>query len=370
MSTSASGNSFAINNVRVFDGHGLSSLRTVFVEGGLIATAGGHGEVVDGGGGVLIPGLIDAHVHFDSPENLREFARFGVTTALDMGTNSPTLIDSMRKVPGLTDIRSALSPAFGPSGRELTANTFALSAVVTGPDDAERFVADRAGEGCDYVKIIIEDPAEKGTAALNGETLAALVVAAHAQGFLTIAHASSDAAVQLGINAGVDILTHVPLRSPLTPGQVAAMKSKGIAIVPTLSMMEGIGAKFAMPTQGPGPGIHQAQQSVADILAAGVRIVAGTDANNTPFVPFSPKHGESLHGELQLLVGAGLTPAQALVSATASAAELFRLQDRGTIVPGLRADLVLLGSNPLEDISRTRDIRAVWIEGERVQSSS
>jgi imidazolonepropionase-like amidohydrolase len=242
-------------------------------------------------------------------------------------------------------------------------NTFAPSTVVTGPDDAERFIADRVTEGCDFVKIIIEDPADKGPAALSAETVAALVVAAHAKNFLTIAHASSDAAVQIGIDAGVDILTHVPLRSPISEAQIAQMKAKSIAIVPTLSMMEGIGAKFGMPTDGPGPGIHRAQASVGALYAAGVLVVAGTDANNAPFVPFSPKLGESFHGELALMVGAGLTPAEALRSATADSAELFRLSDRGRIAPGLRADLVLLGSDPTVDIAATRDLRAVWIGG-------
>ncbi|MCU1422147.1 MAG: Amidohydrolase family protein, partial [Microbacteriaceae bacterium] len=132
------------------------------------------------------------------------------------------------------------------------------------------------------------------------------------------------------------------------------------------SMMEGIGAKFGMPTQGPGPGIHTAQGSVGDMLAAGATIVAGTDANNAPFVPFSPVLGESIHGELALLVGAGLTPAQALRSATSLAAELFRLPDRGSIAPGLRADLLLVDGDPTVDIAATRSIRAVWCGGAAV----
>jgi imidazolonepropionase-like amidohydrolase len=357
---------FAIDNVRVFDGEGLTEPRTVYVEDGLIveATEGTAAtEVVDGAGGTLLPGLIDAHVHFDSLDNLAQFAGWGVTTALDMGTSPASLVDALRAVVGLTDIRSANSPASAPGGRPAPMEAADPTRVVTGPGDSDRFVADRVAEGSDFIKIIIEDPADKGPAALTAETIAALVASAHAAGLLTIAHASSDAAVQLGIDAGVDILTHVPLRSRVTVEQIDAMLAKGIAIVPTLSMMEGIGAKFGMPTQGPGPGIHTAQASVGAMLAAGVTIVAGTDANNAPFVPFNPVLGESIHGELALLVGAGLTPVQALRSATSGAAALFRLPDRGAIAPGLRADLLLVDGDPTADITATRNIRAVWCGG-------
>lgn len=359
---------FAIANVRVFEGQALSAPRTVFIENGLIGEADNFtlstdSSIVDGGGATLLPGFIDAHIHLDSPDNLTQLARWGVTTGLDMGTNPQSLVDSLREVHGLTDIRSALSPASGPGGLQTTMNIFAPSTVVTGPDDAARFIADRVAEGCDFVKIIIEDPAEKGQAALSLETLKALVVEAHISGFLTIAHASSDAAVQLGIDAWVDVLTHVPLRSKVTPEQVEQLVAKGIAVVPTLAMMAGIGAKFGMPTEGQGPGIHTAQASVGEMKAAGVLVVAGTDANNAPAVPFSPKHGESLHDELALLVGAGLTPVEALRSATVLAASLFRLRDRGAIEPGLRADLVLIDGDPTADISVTRNIRQVWVEG-------
>ena len=365
MTEQASTGGFVIDNVRVFDGRALTEPRSVFVRDGRLIDGGDGFERLDGAGGTLLPGLIDAHVHFDSIDNLTTFAQWGVTTALDMGTNPKALVDSMRNGVGVTDIRSALSPASGPGGLQTTMNTFAPSTVVTGPEDAERFIVGRVTEGCDFVKIIIEDPAEKGPAALSAETLGALISAAHTHGFKTIAHASSDAAVQLGIDAGVDFLTHVPLRSRVTTEQIAQMLSKRIAVIPTLSMMVGIAAKFGMPTEGPGPGIHTAQYSVGAMRDAGIQILAGTDANNAPFVPFSPRLGESLHGELELLVAAGLTPVEALRSATVVGAELFDLSDRGRIESGLRADLVLIGGDPTTDITATRNLRHVWVGGVR-----
>jgi imidazolonepropionase-like amidohydrolase len=98
---------------------------------------------------------------------------------------------------------------------------------------------------------------------------------------------------------------------------------------------------------------------VAEMQKAGVRILAGTDSP-APFV----FPGSSLHDELQLLVEAGLTPLQALQSATRSPAEfLHATKDLGTIEQGKFADLVLLDANPLEDIRNTRKIRAVILRG-------
>jgi imidazolonepropionase-like amidohydrolase len=99
---------------------------------------------------------------------------------------------------------------------------------------------------------------------------------------------------------------------------------------------------------------------------AGVPILAGTDANATPAAPASPAFGESLHDELGLLVDAGLTPGEALAAATSVPADRFGLGDRGRIAEGLRADLVLLDADPLEDVSATRRIQGVWCAGVRV----
>jgi len=99
---------------------------------------------------------------------------------------------------------------------------------------------------------------------------------------------------------------------------------------------------------------------------SGVTLLAGTDAGGSiPMVP-----GWSLHDEMQLLVGAGLTPYEALRAATANSGEFFAQHFHagasGTITPGARADLVLLDANPLVDIRNTRRIRAVVLRGELV----
>ena len=87
-------------------------------------------------------------------------------------------------------------------------------------------------------------------------------------------------------------------------------------------------------------------------------LLAGTDPPNATVV-----HGASLHRELELLVQSGLTPTQALTAATQSASEIFRLNERGRIVPGRRADLLLVRGDPTRDITATRDIVHVWRSG-------
>jgi hypothetical protein len=98
-----------------------------------------------------------------------------------------------------------------------------------------------------------------------------------------------------------------------------------------------------------------AEQTVANLKAAQVPVLAGTDAPNP-----GTSHGASIHRELELLVRSGLTPLEALASATSVPATIFHLDDRGMIAPGKRADLLLVRGDPTRDITATRDIVSVW----------
>lgn len=104
-------------------------------------------------------------------------------------------------------------------------------------------------------------------------------------------------------------------------------------------------------------------ENVKAIHAAGIPILAGTDAVGTINANISVPFGLTLHFELENLVEAGLTTVEALRAATELAAQHHRLNDRGRIAPGMRADLILLNSNPLANISNTRDIAKVWVGG-------
>jgi hypothetical protein len=97
------------------------------------------------------------------------------------------------------------------------------------------------------------------------------------------------------------------------------------------------------------------QEAVRMLKARQVPLLAGTDSPNP-----GTAHGVSMHGELELLVGAGMTPVEALTAATSTPAAAFHLDDRGRIAPGKRADLLLVKGDPTTDIKATRDIVSVW----------
>jgi imidazolonepropionase-like amidohydrolase len=106
-------------------------------------------------------------------------------------------------------------------------------------------------------------------------------------------------------------------------------------------------------------------EALRRLARAGVPIVAGTDAP-TP----TQTYGASLHGELEAYVSTGLSPMQALTTATSAPAKAFDLNDRGRIAAGMRADLVLVDGDPTSDILATRHIAMIWKRGMRVERAS
>jgi imidazolonepropionase-like amidohydrolase len=351
------GPALVITRARLFDGTQLIPDSTVVVANGKIAKSAGFPAgtvVVDAAGAVLLPGLIDAHVHLDGPGRLAMLAGFGVTTALDMAS-VPEETAALRGQPATTDIRSAGIPAIAPGSLHSHLPRVGQRGLISGPHEASRFVADRIAEGSDYIKIVIGSP----FADHDQATIDALVTAAHEQGKLVVAHASSTGSVTKALAAGADIVTHAPRDAVLAPAAAAQAAAAGRVVVPTLTAMETILASLAPP----GEDYSNARDSVATLHRAGVPILAGTDANDSPGTPFRVPHGESLHRELELLVDAGLTTVEALHAATSLPARYFGLADRGTIEPGKRGDLLLIDGDPLADIRRTRSIRRIWCGG-------
>jgi imidazolonepropionase-like amidohydrolase len=371
----------AITNVRVFDGERLSEPVTVAVDGETISAVQPAGDArgadeVDGGGGALLPGLIDTHVHADKVSQLETSASWGITTMLDMGNKDLANLETLKHRAGLPTLLSAGNPASAPGSVFVRKMGFAASTAVTGPADAVRFVAERVAEGSDYIKILVEDPKIPGTKALGAETVAALVVAAHEAGLATVAHVVSADTMTTAVRAGADVVTHTALTSDLGPQFRALLGERAVVIIPTLTMMQGvvhaIGGKLLMRALSPFvPAVRlnyrHAKSTVAAFHQAGAAVLAGTDSNDDLSAPYQVPHGESLHEELERLVQAGLTPAEALRGATSLAADIFSLADRGVIAAGRRADLLLVDGDPSRDISATRNIRGVWIGGRRVR---
>ena len=354
----------ALTNVRVFDGRELRGPTAVVIEGGIVGDDSEGARIIDAGGATLLPGLIDAHVHLLNEGHLQQLADFGVTTALDMGAWPPSMVDSLRNRTGMADIRSAGIPATTAGSSHSHLPGWPAEEMVDGAAGAAQFVADRIAEGADYIKLIVDTPGP------DQETLGALVAASHRHGKLTVAHAASTAALDMALRAGVDMITHAPLDRPLTESTTVRILAQKCVMIPTLTMMKGIAdrvaAAAASQPEGPpaaGPSYESARASVSAVHRAGVPILAGTDANAGAGIPFAPRHGESLHDELELLIDAGLSAVEALRAATVLPAQHFGLHDRGVIEPGRRADLVLIDGDPVADIRATRQIRRVWCAG-------
>lgn len=358
----------AITHVKVFDGKALTDERTVVIDNGVISDATPADRTVDGQHGTLLPGFIDSHVHLLSIADLEQGTQWGCTTMLDMGSPAMTLTDSLRHRTGLADIRGSGNPASAPGGMQTTKMGFPPSSAVTGPADAGRFVADRVLEGVDYIKVIVEDPRQIGSAALDVVTIAALVEAAHKASLKVIAHISVLAALMTAADAGVDIITHAPLDAGVDENLALSLAQRGIVSVPTLTMMRAVARRAEhMPTHGAAIDYAHARSTVSALHRAGIKILAGTDSNIAPASPAQIQHGESFHDELRLLVEAGLTPVEALRSATVVPAEVFGFTDRGVIAAGRRADLLLIEGDPTQNIAATRAIRGVWVAGVKVR---
>jgi imidazolonepropionase-like amidohydrolase len=218
---------------------------------------------------------------------------------------------------------------------------------------------------------------------LDAPTVEALVTAAHARDLLVVTHVHSAAAARTAIDAGTDGLAH--MFNDVLPDDELIDLAVGadVCVIATLPVMEHIGddarpdrtiaddselrpfltdqdrRSLADPYTGfDSVGIDQAQGGIRLLAAAGVAIIAGSDAPNP-----GTAYGASLHREVELLSESGLSATDALAAATSVPAERFGLDDRGRIAEGRRADLVLVDGDPTTDILATRAIVGVWKAG-------
>jgi len=383
-------NSFVLHNVQIFDGKVALEGNSIVVENGLIkAVTDDTGawqalSQIDGQGGTVMPGLMDAHTHTQTLFQLEETLRFGVTTIFDMAT-APSAAEMLREAArtrdDVADYRSAVLLATMPKGhgtqygREVP--------TLSTPDEADAFVQARVDEGADYLKIIVSGArAQQGWPILDAATIKALIDAAHARGLLAVAHIETPDDVRTVLDGGIDGIVHVWRTDGAVPDISAQMAESGVFVVTTLVTQDGFidgagGSTLVadarlrpymsdkvveeLTTKGRGPtltDIDRFIEAVGGLVEAGVTILTGTDVSaGTTF------HGVSVHRELELLVRAGLSPSEALAAATSNVANAYGLSDRGVIAAGKRADLLLVRGDPTKDVTASRDIISVWRGG-------
>lgn len=381
-----------IRDVTVFDGERRTGQHSVLIRGDRIvaidpkAKPGPDTRIVDGRGKTVLPGLIDAHVHAFQAQD--DPLLFGVTTQLDMfsppeGSRAARTRMAARDNAREADLFSAGYLATVPKGH---GTQFGLPVpTLTTPAEADAWVAARIAEGSDYIKIVSEPGSTAGRSlpTLDLPTIKALVTAAHKRGKLAVVHAQSLATATDAIEAGADGLVHLFIDRDGGAAFARLAKQRGLFIVPTYTVFEAFAGRSGTAGLLDAPGLTGLlSKSAADSLRqkmgadraaaldaieaanisalakAGVPVLAGTDAGNP-----ATWYGISLHHELDLLVKAGLTPAQALNGATGATAKAFRLADRGRIAPGMKADLLLVAGDPTVAIADVHRIVEIWKDG-------
>ncbi|ANB19183.1 CIA30 family protein [Dokdonella koreensis] len=390
---------FAIRGVRLFDGEQVTDAATVVVRNGRIEAVGTDIAlpdgiaVIEGAGRTLLPGLIDAHTHSFGAAR-QQALQFGVTTEVDLHGDRQRLTQIRRERESLdrTDQADlwAAGVALTVAGGHGTQYGFAVP-TIDADTDIRAFVDARVDEGADFIKLIVEDLSVYSEATrwptLSPEQVAAIAAAAHARDRRAIAHVSRERDAAHALTVGVDGLAHVFVDAPVSEALLAAAARTRPFVIPTLSVTAaetgaGDGASLLadprlrpwlaadqaatlaarFPSTARTPAYRrQALENVRRLQAAGVVLLAGTDAGNP-----GTAHGASLHGELELLTRAGLSPVQALAAATAVPARVLGLADRGRIAAGHRADLILVDGDPTRDITATRALVGIWKNGQAV----
>lgn len=384
--------------------------RDILIRGESVAEVG-EGLTVPEGATVLdlsrcsvVPGLIDGHAHLllEQPggeglsevaardhgvdgdvhrtlvgvQRARQYLEAGFTTVRDLG-NSGRFLDLMLER-GINEGRVSgpriygSGPGLAPEGGQLEPlpdDPHHLIAgeyrVVNGADDARAAVREAIARGADVIKVFPEATPQRTR--LSVEELAAIVSEAKRHGIPVAAHATSDASIREAVEAGVTSVEH---GYEISDETLRLMASKGVWLVPTDPSLE-MALEFtsAWPRQPPREEIDRQLQTGRDRLMRahrlGVRIALGSDL----YFPYAPGRGAGSRATMDGYVEAGLTPAQALQTATWEAGRMLGDDGLGVLRPRSWADLVAVEGDPTRGLTPLRTPRLV-MKGGRIEAGS
>lgn len=349
----------------------------------------------------VLPGLIDLHVHLlgigGDPQrarltalntegaddlmygagNARTTLRAGFTTVRDLGADARS-IRALRDAIDRGDVEgptvvNAGAPISSTGGHGDPVNgiaepfAHAIAATVEntcdGPDDCRRAVRRQVGLGAQVIKFMATGGVLSNVSgglgrAFTPEEMRAIVDTAHALGRKAAAHSHAAEGTRAAVEAGVDTIEHGTF---LDDDTIRLMKAKGTYLVPTEIAPI---AALAQARAGalPPATIPKAEQAAASMrenhrraFAAGVKFAFGTDSGVS-------KHGSNAT-EFAELVKVGMTPAQAIASATVIAADVLGRSDLGALAPGKTADIIAVSGSPLEDVRRLERVEFVMHRG-------
>lgn len=385
-----SDSSLAITGARIIDGSGTAPIEdgVLLIENDRVAAIGTRDEVdipsntklLDARGKTLMPGMINAHGHAaqNTDDKLAIYARYGVTTVLSLGgeNNSHVALRNRQQQEGTDG-----------SARLLVAGPIPGPGSVEDARDAIRSLADM---NVDWVKIRVQG------GSMPEPVYAELIAQAHRQNLPVAAHMYNLDDTRRLVTHEVDMLAHSVRDQAMDSELLEQMKAQSTCLSPTLmrevstyvyaSTPDFFSDPFFLQEANPADleSLQQAntqqraaaslEQGQADLAMAqhnlklaydaGVNIAMGTDSG--AFTGRFPGYFE--HLELELMVDAGMSPADVIHAATGMAASCIGVGDElGTLSPGKRADFIILNENPLEDIHHTRTIESVWIGGKQLQ---
>lgn len=353
----------AIKNVNILSGTQFHPGAVAMVGDKITFDLTGVDKWINGNGGFLIPGLIDSHCHPHTIKDLNTLSSYGVTTAMNMACADYALCASLKHQPGLTSFLTADHGVTAPGTAHAAIFQGPPELLITGPSQAQMFVDYAFGNNSDWLKLIAEPNG------MSNETANRLVELAHEKGHQTMTHATRIVDYLQAIGSRTDGIQHSVGDELLTAQMINDIKTYNKFVTPTTVLVQAFlrypdALALTTYTNTSWPIVVQNAQA---LYKAKVPILAGTDAipgeGLITAMVLNPL-GKTLHEELEVFVNqVGFKPWEALRAATLLPAQMHRLPDRGIIAEGKRADLVLLTSDPLKNISATRNVSRVWIGG-------
>jgi imidazolonepropionase-like amidohydrolase len=392
---------------RVIDGTGkVIDNGTVVITGAKITAVGPASTPVPAGatrvdlkGKTILPGLVNAHGHVAATtglrtdqasytrdnllRQLRTYAKYGVTTVFSLGDDAAAGFELRNENASAAD----------------RARLFVAGPVITGDTaEAARAMAAKVAEmKPDLLKIRVDDNLGTGRK-MPEPAWRAVIEEAHSRKLQVAVHIYWLADAKATLLAGADMIAHSVRDVAVDDQFIAALKSRDVCYSPTFTREISTfiydstppwvddpfflkGAEPGVPEQLKDPKRHEqvrnsgawkagqqykaslevAKKNLKTLVDRGVRIAFGTDTG-----PPARFQGFFEHLELEMMVDAGLTPMQAIVSATGDAARCHRRAGEfGTLASGAAADLLIVTANPLDNIRNMRNIDAVWINGKK-----
>ncbi len=402
----------AITGATVVDGTGAAPrAMTVVIRGDRVAAAGPDARIPPGArviraeGHTLAPGFFDLHTHLpysavaglsgDWGKALKAYLYCGVTSVVDFGVY-PEMFEPMRRLlregvvagPRIS-LAARLTTPGGHGAEGGRGDGFSLE--VSTPQQARAAMARLLASKPDVIKVFTDGwryGAAPDMTSMNEETLAAIVAGAHQGGIPVLTHTVTLEKARIAARAGVDVLAHSVGDARVDDALIALMKKSGAAYAPTLTVYEPRSGDARPPlleavlepaarnllaaSRRTEPSQFRLRRwqfitaNVAALRAAGIAVASGTDAGVT-----GAYHGWATLREIELLSGAGLSPLEALTAATGVAARALRVDaERGTIAPGMLADLVLIEGQPHQRIADLQRIRRVFLGGREIDRAA